>query len=322
MNNYDAGVLAQKEEQLVVTDDPGDMARPLPFIRFRMGELELTIVSDGYQVMKPVHPIFAPYHTSSRAVKQQLQMHFRSAARVELGLHILLIRKENRLIMIDSGLGTEEATAGLLPEALASAGFSTTDITDIVITHAHLDHIGGLLTKTGALVFPAARVYLSRTEYDFWMADEPGFANSPLNNHSAILSGLVPGVKRILLAVQPQLLLVDDAYTLFDCIDIIPAPGHTPGHSVVRIFSGKESLLHIADLIHSDVLQLPHPEWGVLFDVDFALAVDTRKYFLEQLAANGSRALAYHLPWPGLGYVRCKGEGYKWIPEAYATPNG
>lgn len=292
----------------------------LPFKQFQLGNLELTIISDGYQVMKPVHPIFAPL-TESELVEQLLKENFRSTDQVDLSLHILLIKKGDKLIMIDSGLGNEEPTAGYLQEALAAAGFKPTDITDIALTHGHLDHIGGLVTSNDAIAFPAANIHLPKTEYNFWTADDPDFSQSPMKNNPGLLAGLITRIKNILAVIKPKLQLIDQSQVLFDCIRLVAAPGHTPGHTLINVFSGEEELLHIADLIHSDVLLFPHPEWGFLFDTDLEQASATRRNILEKLANHKMLALAYHLPWPGLGYVRHKADAFEWVPKAYASPN-
>ncbi|MGY0035625.1 hypothetical protein [Pedobacter sp. NJ-S-72] len=88
----------------------------------------------------------------------------------------------------------------------------------------------------------------------------------------------------------------------------------------MNVFSGKEELIHIADLIHSDVLQFPNPEWGFSGDTDLLMASKTRRAILTQLAANKTHTLAYHLPWPGLGHVRKKDNGFEWVPDVFLTP--
>ncbi len=286
-----------------------------PFKRFQLGDLELTIVSDGHQIMQPAHPIFAPF-TDLRIVKQLLIDNFRPTDFVDLSLHILLIRKGKELIMIDSGLGYIDFTGGKLLRALAAAGFESENITDIIITHAHRDHIGGLTDRNGNLTFPNAQIYISRTEFDFWTADVHDFTKSPMKDDLTSITGMVNGIKHILNLVKHRLRLVEPGNVLFNCIRLIAAPGHTPGHMVLNIFSGDEQLLHIADIAHSDVLLFAHPEWGFSFDTDFEQAVTTRRRIFNELAKSNLRALAYHLPWPGLGRVNQKATGFEWVPDA------
>jgi len=286
-----------------------------PFKRFQLGDLELTVVSDGHQIMRPAHPIFAPF-TNPRIVKQLLIDNFRPTDFVDLSLHILLIRKDKKLIMIDSGLGHIDSTGGKLLRALAAAGFESENITDIIITHAHRDHIGGLTDRNGNLTFPNAQIYISRTEFDFWTADVHDFTKSPMKDEIPSITRMVDGIKHILNLVKHQLRFIEPEGILFNCIRLIAAPGHTPGHVVVNVFSGEEQLMHIADIAHSDVLLFPHPEWGFSFDTDFDQAVATRRSVFEELAENKMLALAYHLPWPGLGRIKQKATGFEWVPDA------
>jgi glyoxylase-like metal-dependent hydrolase (beta-lactamase superfamily II) len=286
-----------------------------PFKRFQLGDLELTIVSDGHQIMQPAHPIFAPF-TDPRIVKQLLIDNFRPTDFVDLSLHILLIRKDEKLIMIDSGLGHIDTTGGKLLRALAAAGFESENITDIIITHAHRDHIGGLTDRNGNLTFPNAQIYISRTEFDFWTADVHDFTKSPMKDDITSITGMVSGIKYILNLVDHRIRLIETGDVLFNCIRLTAAPGHTPGHIVVEIFSGGEQLMHIADIAHSDILLFPHPEWGFSFDTDFEQAVTTRRRIFDELEENNILALAYHLPWPGLGYVKQKATGFEWVPDA------
>lgn len=301
--------------------NPTNEKTNIPFKRFKLGDLELTIVTDGYIQEKPIQPSFAP-KTPSATVKTLLADNFRSTEEIKLGMQILLIRKGKKLIMIDSGFGNGLPTTGLLPQSLASAGFKPSDITDIVLTHAHPDHISGLLTAKQQLAFPNAQLHIAKIEYDFWVkAGITDFANSELKNQPDFLNQVLGEIKKMLNTVKPKLLFYTAGDTLLDCIRLVAAPGHTPGLTLMNVFSGNEQLLHVADLIHDDVLLFAHPEWGYLGDTDLALATKSRIEILKRLAKEKTLTLAYHLPWPGLGHVRYKdNNAFEWLPQVYATP--
>ncbi|TWV98691.1 MBL fold metallo-hydrolase [Chitinophaga pinensis] len=295
-------------------------ANKRPYHRFQLGDLEMTVVTDGHIVMSPVQDHFAQ-DVPAAAVTKLLQDSFRSVKSVDLGMNMLLVRKEKEVILIDTGAGFGFGPdSGWLPLSLKDAGISTDEVTKIVITHAHPDHIGGLFSKDGQLVFPQAQVYMSATEHRFWMSDKPDFSKSKFSN-KALLAKILVSTKQTLTALKDRLHFFDDKETLFGCVRLQAAPGHTPGHTLVRVFSGNEEIVHIADLIHSDVLLFPHPEWGFDGDTDFTLAATTRRTVLESLAKDRTMVFSYHLPWPGIGHVTKKDDGFAWIAETYAFPD-
>ncbi|MCF6404986.1 MBL fold metallo-hydrolase [Chitinophaga filiformis] len=291
-----------------------------PYHRFQLGELELMVVTDGHIVMSPVQEHFA-MDAPQQEVNQLLESNFRSTKAIDLGMNILIVKKGKDIILIDTGAGYGFGPdSGWLPASLKDAGIHVNDVTQIVITHAHPDHIGGLFSQDNKLIFPNAQVYMSSIEHRFWMsANKSDFSKSKFGNQE-LLARILVSTKQTLTGLKDRLHLFDDKEELFGCIRLQLAAGHTPGHTLVRIFSGKEEIVHIADLLHSDVLLFPHPEWGFDGDTDFVMAAATRRKVMEELAVDRTAVFSYHLPWPGIGHIKKKADAYEWVAETYAFP--
>ncbi|ASW73187.1 beta-lactamase [Chryseobacterium piperi] len=285
--------------------------------KIKLGELELYILTDGY-IHEENLLSFAPRGNISE-LKTILKDNFRSEDSIDMAMNILLVKAKDRLILMDTGMGifADERT-GFLLKSLEKAGFSAADVTDIFISHAHPDHIGGVVDKEDKLVFPKADIFISKVEHDFWMrATLKDFTNSALKKQPELLNKIILAIQRILKTIKPKLNFYDLDKSLYDNFSFQLAPGHTPGLTLVNINSGNESLLYIADLMHSDVVLFPHPDWGYFGDTDLDIAIESRKKILDQLAKTKSRAFAYHLPWPGLGFTQKKGNGFEWFPESF-----
>lgn len=290
------------------------------FKKILLGELELFILTDGYIHEKDLKS-FAPRGNLSQ-LKTILKDNFRSDEYIDMAINILLVKTKDKLILLDAGMGifADERT-GFLLKSLQKSGFSPGDITDVFISHAHPDHIGGVVDKQNKPVFPNARLFISKVEFDFWMkATIKDFSNSALKAQPEFLNQIIPAVQNILKTIQPQLNFFNLNKNLYDHFSFQLAPGHTPGLTVMTITSGTEKLVYIADLIHSDVILFPNPDWGYFGDTDLDIASGSRIKLLQQLADTKAKAFAYHLPWPGLGFTKKKAKGFEWIPEAFMNP--
>ncbi|WP_027373417.1 MBL fold metallo-hydrolase [Chryseobacterium sp. UNC8MFCol] len=285
--------------------------------KIRLGELDLFILTDGY-IHETDIKSFAPRGNVSQ-LQTILKENFRSDDYIDMAVNILLVKTKNKLVLFDTGMGifADERT-GFLLKSLEKAGFFPKDITDVFISHAHPDHIGGVVDKQNRLVFPNANVFISKTDYDFWMkASLKDFNNSALKAHPELLNQILPALQNVLKAIQPKLRFYDLNNTLYDHFSFQLAPGHTPGLTLTTISSGNEKLMYIADLVHSDVILFPHPDWGFSGDTDLDIATASRIKFLTQLADTKARAFSSHLPWPGLGFTKKKESAFEWIPESF-----
>ena len=305
---------------------PGDETWAMPasvksgngFFEFNVGELQLLVISDGDILVEPVQPTFAP-GISGGEIRKVLAASYAPTDYLDLGINILVVKQQNRVVLFDAGCGHLYGSAsGKLVANLLAAGIDRKDITDVVLTHAHIDHLGGLTDADVNLVFPNATVHISESEYAFWTESTPDFSRSRASDSKA--ESMIKQAKKTLSVVEKQLRFFRSGDTLFGCMEMEIASGHTPGHTVTRIYSGDKELIHLADISHTHTLLLAHPEWGNSFDHDFHEANKTRRKMLARVAAKKQRVFSYHFPWPGIGFIRKRKAGFEWVPQSFASP--
>ena len=277
------------------------------YYKFKLGKLDMLVVTDGHLYIHPVQPIFAP-GIEKRKVETAMVDSIPKDA-VDAAINVLVIKKEKRIILLDTGSGALMGDqAGKFLANLHSAGITADEVTDVFVTHLHGDHIGGIVDSNGQLVFKNAVYYLSHLEYNFWTSENPDFSKSKNEGSNADSITLA---RNTVSTIKDKLILYHFGETILDCIQTELAEGHTPGHPVLTIFSGNQSMRHMVDAVHT-MLLISHPEWGTQWDVDFQKGISTRKRILEEQVVSKGLTMSCHLPWPGLGYVTKTGEGFGW----------
>ncbi|MEN9918552.1 MAG: hypothetical protein RL662_988 [Bacteroidota bacterium] len=291
------------------------------FQQFQIGDIQAVVLSDGYIPFASVQPILAPV-ADADSVSAVLKAQFRSTTSFELAMNILLLQKGDRLILFDAGYGSLVGDyAGKLIHNLALVGITPEQITDVIVTHAHRDHIGGLVDSRGHSVYSNASIYISRVEYDLWTKGKPDFSKSKLTDAAAI-AGMTTATRSALKAIEPQLKKVEDGATVLDCIQLDIVAGHTDGHLVSTIFSKGEKLIAIADVVHSDAVLFAHPQWGIVFDSNFELGIASRLRVLKELSQTNDLIFGFHLPYPGIGRVKeIARNSYTYQPKAFFVPS-
>jgi glyoxylase-like metal-dependent hydrolase (beta-lactamase superfamily II) len=212
------------------------------------------------------------------------------------GIMVFLVRMGNETILVDTGLGEPSgARASQLLNGLSQIGVKPKDVTLILITHMHVDHIGGLV-RDGQKVFPSARILSSQIERDFWLSEE-SVARFP-NRKSGFDT-----VRRVLGTYAGTEETFEFGTVVAPGIQALDARGHTPGHTAFLLACGGEKLLFWGDLVHAATLQFPRPDINASYDMNPAEAAAARAHFMEKAAVEKLLIAGSHLPFPGVGMV-------------------
>ncbi|MPZ41101.1 MAG: MBL fold metallo-hydrolase [Rhizobiales bacterium] len=283
------------------------------FYRFKLGAFELTAVSDGpLHTSPPSANLFT--ETSKEDMAKILADNFLPTDNVSMEQNALVVNTGDQLILIDTGLGAVKLMGddtGRLVTNLKAAGINPADVDVILLTHAHPDHCFGLLTAGGAREFPNAQVYITQADYDFW-TDETKLSHPQIGQFvAATRKHLVPNRERIV--------FMKDGQEVVTGIQAIAAPGHTVGHTAFMITSQGQSICNIGDVAHHHIISLETPRKEFSYDTDGKLGVVSRLKAFDMLTALCVPLIAYHFPWPGIGYVTRQGEAYRYFPSPMRT---
>ncbi len=279
----------------------------------QVGKIDVMVVSDG------VLPIPAPVmaHNVDPAVRAAwLEDMFQSPEMLEWPLNVVVVRSGGRTILIDAGLGADPdlhlPRAGRLVQRLEAAGIDLASVTDVVLTHMHMDHIGGLLVDgVRDRLRPDLRVHLAAAELKFW--ESPDF--SRVSMPPGFPDALQRAAKRFLNEYHSQLRPFENEYEVAPGVLVTRTGGHTPGHSVVRLASGGDRLTFAGDAVFQ--VGFEHPDWHNGFEHDPEEAARVRVRLLRELAANRESLVATHLSFPSVCHVAVAGGAFRWVPAVW-----
>lgn len=268
--------------------------------RRAVGEAEVIVLQDGAtEFGADVFPNAEP-ETIDAILKEA------GESVIETSFNAFLVRIGGQTVLVDSGVrDLFGPVAGRLPEAMSEAGVAPGDVTHLVLTHLHPDHIAGAVDSDGNAVFGNAELFVTEAERSFWI-DDGNFTGA--GDDVAAWQALA---KSVLAAYGDRLSLVAGDAEPVSGLTLIDLPGHTPGHVGFRIDSGNDSFVSICDVVHGQVLQFADPEICAAFDGDRARAIASRKRVLDMVAADRLPFSGGHILGAGIGYLERSGSGYR-----------
>ncbi len=261
---------------------------------FRIGALQAYALRDGQMSVPNDGQAFGA-GLAPQVVSAALTEAGQPGDHIALSVQPLLVRDGDRIVLIDTGVGAGEGTPGKLMSSLKAAGVEPGEVTDILISHYHGDHVGGLVTKDGVLAFPNATIHISAAD---WAVMQP-----------------YPEGEALVAAIRPKVRAFSPGEVLTPSITAVSLAGHTEGHTGYEIVSGEQRLLYFGDAMHSSVLSVGHPEWTQAWDTDGPAGITTREGLLARAERDNLVLYGVHFPWPGLGGIDRRGKGFVWVPE-------
>jgi len=283
------------------------------FYRFKIGDFQATVISDGHGQI-PIWPIFA-MNVSEAELAPVLQANFMQPL-IQATNNMLVVDTGRESILVDTGFGEKIGPSfGSFPglEAnLRRAGITPESIDLVVTSHGHLDHIGGLVKKSGALAFPKAQFVFVDTEWNYWTGSryESEVNSSPMPD--PFKKATIRAARENLPPVADRSRFVKQGGEITGGVHYVAAAGHSPSHASILFTSGKEQFLHMGDIAHNPVTSLQHPDWTPVFDYEPAQAIKSRKAILDRVATDRVMVMGYHFPFPAIGHVVRHDTAYHW----------
>lgn len=276
----------------------------------RIGEIDVIVISDG---VLPLPTKMLGHNAAPSDRTAWLNDMFLPQEAFDWSLNVVLVRSGEQTILIDAGLGLDPdlnlPRAGQLVRRLEAAGIDLSSVTDVVLTHMHMDHIGGLLVEgVKERLRPDLRIHVAASEVKFW--ESPDFSQVAMP--AGFPDALRATAKRFAKEYRDYLHLFDDEHEVAPGVVVQRTGGHTPGHSVVRVASNGDRLTFAGDAVFA--VGFDHPDWYNGFEHDPEEAARVRVRLLTELAATGEQLVATHLPFPSVGRVAVDGDAFRWVP--------
>ncbi|WP_122073063.1 MBL fold metallo-hydrolase [Pseudophaeobacter sp. EL27] len=271
-----------------------------------LGEMQVMTLSDGHLTL-PRSMLFAGLEPG--AVDQILQARGVAAGAIHPPINVTLLRHAGRVVLFDAGSGPGfQSTAGQLTAALDTVGLAPDEVTHVVFTHCHPDHLWGVLDDFDDPLFPNAQYLMGEVEWEYWF--DPNTASTISGDRAS----MAVGARRRLEAIEERLSRFGDGQEILPGVAAHASYGHTPGHMSFELRDGQKSALIGGDAIGNHHVSFAQPGWAIGTDQDVDLAAKTRFRLLDMLAHDQMQLIGYHLPNGGIGRVETAQNGYRFIP--------
>ncbi len=276
----------------------------------KIGEIDVMVVSDG---VLPLPTKMLGHNADPTVRARWMANQFLPSDAFDWPLNAVVVRSGEQIILLDAGLGLDPdlnlPRAGQLIKRLEAADIDLTSVTDLVLTHLHMDHIGGLLVEgVKEKLRPDLRIHVASAEAKFW--EDPDFTYTKMPE--GFPDALRATAKRFLSEYRSHLRLFDDEQQVAPGVVARRTGGHTPGHCVIRIASGSDALTFAGDAVFA--VGFDQPDWHNGFEHDPEEAARVRINLLRTLSESGELLVATHLPFPSVGRVAAAGDAFRWVP--------
>ena len=295
---------------LAGTQSPG-------WYRYRVGEIEVTVVTDGTGRFR-----FADAHVANKTrdeVNAGLAAAFYPPDMMATPYNPVVINTGTQLVAIDPGTGeatfaASKGATGQFQSNLKAAGIDRNSIDIVLISHFHGDHINGILGADGKLAFPNAEVMVPAVEWKYFM-DDGEMSRAPAGR----MQDVFKNARRVFDAIGRKVTQYEAGKDVISGIAAVATPGHTPGHVSHIVASGNAKVYVQADVTHVPYLFARNPGWHAFYDQDGPLAEATRRKVYDMLAAERMPVQGFHYPFPSLAHVERTATGYREVPMPWNT---
>lgn len=283
----------------------GHHAAPPEARSLRLGSFKVIALHDGDVVRANEGKTFG-LDVGAEAVDDVLRAARAPAGEIAMSHSALMVIAGKRVVLIDTGEGP--LVGGALIPSLALAGIKPDQVTDVLITHSHPDHVGGLIGRDGRAAFPNAIIRMSAKEWAFMQGG--GRPKTEIVDARSILLEAAP----VVAGIRQQVKTFNPGAIVLPGIRSVAIEGHSPGHVGYEITSAGHRIFDVGDVVHSSIVNLAKPDWADGYDQDPRIGAASRRAVLERLSKSGELIFSPHFPFPGLGRIKRSGDGFSWAP--------